>query len=195
MSELMHFLKHDITSLSHTLLVDLWIVVRRVLTHTHESGCLWEREVHRVFTEIGSRRGLDTDRIVEEVEVIEVHRKDFLLGIVSFEHRSDIPLHWLLHHTVGECGLGSNARIELLCQLLCDGTTTTGRLFSHESALDQHTSERSHVDTRMFEESFVLRVDESLHQDLGKRVEWYDETVSRGIAPCSHKLVVVRIDL
>ena len=100
-------------------------------------------EVDRVLAEIRVAGILDTHTHIEEVEVVEVHRHDFLLGVVTLQLHSDEPLDGLLHHagTIRACHI----RIELLCQLLCDGGTTTGTFLTHHQSLHHSTSDGLHV--------------------------------------------------
>ena len=95
------------------------IVERRVLTHAHQSGALVKIQVNGVFAEIGSAGILHAHTHVEEVEIVEVHRHDFLFGVVAFQLHGDEPFDRFLHHTCPICV--RHIRIELLRQLLRDG--------------------------------------------------------------------------
>ena len=71
----------------------------------------------------------DWDKIRNNVEeTVEIHRKDFLLGVIAFELHGNHPLNGLLHQAFPKdaCLFG----IELLGKLLGDGTTPT-RILLH----------------------------------------------------------------
>ena len=151
-----HLRKHEVTAVFATFRKANGIEIRRVLAHAHQRGTFLQSQVNGVFRKIRFRRNLDADGIMQEVEVVEVHRQDFLLRIVAFKLYGNVPLDRFLHESVHDGGVHIHVRIKLLGQLLCDGRTTTGRLLSHEAAFDNCTEEGAHVNARVLKETGVL---------------------------------------
>ena len=89
--------------------------------------------------------------------------------------------------------LGSFA-IELLGELLCDGTATTSGFVAHDTALDDSTRKSPEVDAGMLVEAHVLSGDKRLDQIIGQRVVAYQHTVLRSIAPRTEQFSIVAIN-
>ena len=94
-----HLLEHHVAAILTTLGVAHRIEVRRVFEHTHQRCSLLHSEVFRLLTEIYKRSRLYANGIIEEVELIEIHLNDFVLGVVAFKLKGNHPLHRLLHGT------------------------------------------------------------------------------------------------
>ena len=98
---------------------------------------------------------------MQEVEVVEIERQDFLLGIVSLQLHGDDPLYRFLQQSLqgARCLFG----IELLGKLLGDGRSTSGIGLSQDTTLHDGTPQCTEVDARMLVESFILRGNECLY--------------------------------
>ena len=158
-----HLVEHHVTTLKTTVRMADRIEIGGVFTQADEHSGLCDGEVLRILTEISVRSRLDTYRIVEKIEVVEIHGDNLILCIVTLQLNGYHPLYRLLqhalHHTVRRTG------IELLSQLLGDGRTTTGTLLSQQTTLDDGTSQCDEIDTRMVVETGIL----GSHQRLDER--------------------------
>ena len=95
------------------------VKVRRVLYHAHESGGFLDIEVFGVLAEIYIGGRFDSDGVVEEVKLVEIHFQDFLFGVLLFELYGNHPFDGLLH-CAGKQAVAFG-RIQLLGKLLSDG--------------------------------------------------------------------------
>ena len=157
-----HLVEHDVSSSTAALIETARVIERRILTHTYQGSGFLHREVFRVFAEISLGSRLDTNRIVQEIKFIEVHGQNLFLCIVPFQFDCDDPfdrfLQQTLHDVVG-CG-----RIELLGQLLGDGTTSSRVLLHQDSAFDDCPREGPYVNTGMVLEPDILCGYQCLYQ-------------------------------
>ena len=101
---------------------------------------------------------------MEKIKIIEIERKDFLFGVMALQLDSDDPLYGFLHESAR--GALRGRRIELLGQLLGDGTTTSGLVMAQESAFHNGTSQGTDIDARMFIETDIFRGHKGL-KDVG----------------------------
>ena len=95
-----HLAKHNVATLLTALRIAYRVVIGRVLTEADKCGSLIDRQVDRFLTEIRVRRGLDTDGIVQEVKIIQVHRKNLILRIVALQLDGNHPLYRFLKDTL-----------------------------------------------------------------------------------------------
>ena len=114
------------------------------------------------FTEIGIRGRLNTDSIMKEVKIIQIHCNNLILRIVALQFDSNHPLDRFLEHTLhrGFCMFG----IQLLSQLLGDGRSTTSALLSQNTAFDDSTRQCIEIDAGVLVETDVLCGHQRLHQ-------------------------------
>ena len=82
------------------------IVGGRQLRQASEEGCLRQREVGRIYAEVGVRSGLDTVGQVAVVNLVEVDLQDSLLGVGARQFSgqdglSDLATDSLLHPLLG----------------------------------------------------------------------------------------------
>ena len=71
---------------------------------------------------------LYTDSVMQEVEVVKIHRNDFFLCVETFQFHCDNPLYWFLEKSFKY--IMSFFGIQLFCQLLRDSTTTSSACLS-----------------------------------------------------------------
>ena len=125
---LLHLSQHNITSFQRTIRVTHRVIVRGILAQTHKNSSLGRCQVLWFLTEIGVRCRFDAYRIMQEIEIIEIHGQNLVLRIVTFQLDSNHPLDGFLqqtlHHTV------RGLRIKLFSQLLGYGRSTAGTLLS-----------------------------------------------------------------
>ena len=72
------------------------IEVGRVLTQTYEHSSLFKGEIARFFAKIGVGSSLDAYSIMQEIELVEIHHHDFLLGEVALQFDGYHPLYGFL---------------------------------------------------------------------------------------------------
>ena len=110
---------------------------------------------------------MDTDSVIEKVELVQVHIDNLFLRVVPLELDGNHPLDRLLeealHHIVGI------RREELLRQLLGNRTTTTATLLHQDSALDNGTHQTREVDTAVLGKADVFGGDKRL-DEVGREV-------------------------
>ena len=153
-ARLHHLREHHVAALTGSLRIAHRIEERWVLAQTDEGGSLAERQVLRLLIKIGVGSRLDTHGIVQEVEVVEIQRQDFLLGIIAFQLDGYHPLYRFLQDSLQRAR--SLLRIELLGQLLGDGASTACIGLPQDASLDDGTPQGSIVDARVLIESLVL---------------------------------------
>ena len=189
-SSLHHLLKHHIATVAASVGIAHWIIIRRILAQSYQCSCLIEGEVLRFLTKICVRGGFYAHCIMQEVEVVEIHGNDLVLGVELFDLHRNNPLDWFLqrtfHHTV------CLARIELLGKLLGDGRSTTGIQLPQESALDESTPQCIEINARVVIESHVLGGNKRLDNIRGEFVVIHTHTILLVVIPGSHQLSVGR---
>ena len=144
-SRLHHLRKNHISTFTGSLRIANRIEERRILTQSDERCRLTETQILRFLIKIGIGSRLDTNGIVQEIEVIEIKSQNLLFGIIAFQLHRNHPLYRFLqqafHRTV------RLFRIELLGKLLRDSTSTTRISLSQNTTLDDGTSQCTEVDT------------------------------------------------
>ena len=127
---------------------------------------------------------------MKEVEVVQIHRDDFLLREVALQLDGNHPLNRLLKQTF-ELAM-SRFGIELLGQLLRDGRATTSALLTHNATLHDGTSQGNEVDARVLVETLVLGSHQRLHQMGRKLVVRHHDAILTIEVPCAYHLSVGR---
>ena len=170
-----HLPQHHVSALLATLFVAHGIIVRGVLTHAYEGGTFGKVQVLRLLAEISVGGRLDAHGVVQEVEVVQIHGDDFLLGEVALQLDGNYPLDGFLQEALhGALGL---FREQLLGQLLGDGTAAAGTRLTHQAALHDGTPQGLEVYARMFVETFVLCGHQGTHQVGRQLVVVHDDAV------------------
>ena len=154
MACLIHLREDDVSSLQTSVREFHGIVERGVLAKSYDGSRLGDGKVFRVFVEIGLGSALDTNGIVEEIKIVEIHGDDFLLGVGLLQFHGDDPFDGFLEQALQLAV--RHLRIELLGQLLSDGRATSGTLVTHDTTLDDGPGKCLEVDARMLIESLVL---------------------------------------
>ena len=166
-ARLAHLVEHHVAASAGTLSAAHGVEERRVLAHAHQRGGFFDLEVLGVASEVGVGSSLHAHGIVQEVELVEVHRQDLFLRVVAFQFDGDDPLDGFLEETLQR--VLRAGRIELLGQLLGDGTAAAGVLLEEEAALHHGTEQGLDVDARMLGKAYVFRGDEGV-DDVGRQV-------------------------
>ncbi len=113
-----HLRQHGIAALHGALGVEHRVVVAGALEHADQRGALQQVELVGRFVEIGARRHLDADGVVEKGHGVEVGLEDFRLGIEGLDlQRGDGFLE-----LAGEGGGAADfLRVQVARQLLRQG--------------------------------------------------------------------------
>ena len=186
---LFHLSKHHITTSLGAFVETAWVEVRRILAHAYQSSCFQYIQVFRFLGEISVGRGLDTNGIVQEVELVEIHGQDFLFRVISFKldgnHPFDRLLHQSFHYTSRLFG------IELLGQLLGNGTPPTCILLHEDTTLHDRAHQSLGINARMIGKTFVFRIDQRIDQMWRQVFITHINTIVRtiGIGTQSHSIV------
>ena len=190
---LVHLIEHDCTAVLGLLWTTDGVVERRVLQHTHEHSRLLDIKLGRELVEIDAGRRTDADGIVAEVEMVEIHIDDLLLGVKLLELHGNDPFDGFLHGTFPDVRshlLG----IDLLGKLLGDGGAATCRTLVEQNRLEYSTEEGLDVDAGVVEETSVLGSYERIDQ-VGRQLVVIDEdTVFLGTAETTQFDGIGRID-
>ena len=192
-SGLLHLFQHNITALQATLRLADRIEIAGIFAHAHKQSTLASIERHRIFAEVSLCGRLDTDSIVQEVEIVEVHPDDFLLRIETLQLQGDNPFDRLLQKAFLRCGcfLG----VELLGQLLCDGATAARAFLLQYATFHNSSHQCPKVDAVMLVETDILCGNKCLHQSRGQFIEVGEDTVGTAVAPGTQLLAIGREDL
>ena len=166
-SGLAHLVEHHIAASARTFVITYRIIKGRILAHTHQCGGFLYLQILRFATEIGIGGSLYTHRIIQEVELIEIHRKNFLFGIIAFQLHGYNPLDGLLeqtfHYVVGAW------RIKLLGKLLADCTAAARILLHQNTTLHHGTEQRDGINPRMFGKAYVFRCNQRI-DNMGRQI-------------------------
>ena len=104
---LTHLVKNCITAATGTFIKTTGIIKRRVLTHTNQGSGLFYFQIFGVFSKISLGCSFNTYSIIQEIELIKIHGKDFFLCVITFQLYSNYPLNRFLQqtlHYVISCG-------------------------------------------------------------------------------------------
>ena len=188
-----HLPQHHIPAFPAPFVFPHGIEIAGVLAHAHQRGRLAGVQVAWFLAEIGLGGRLDAHSVVEEVEMVEIHGDDFLLGVIAFNLERNHPFDGFLQGTFPE--RRGRAGIELLDELLGDGASAARTLLPQDDSLHGHAHEGPEVDARMVEEALVLGGHQGLHQMRGQVVIPHKDAVGLAVAPCAQQLAVGRYDL
>ena len=188
-----HLVEHHIAALAAALRHTDGIEQRGILAHAHQDSTFVHREIAGLLAEIGASGRLDAHGVVKEIEVVEIHCDDFLLGVIALELQGNHPLDGLLEQTLE--GAPGSGTVELLGQLLRDGATAAGALLLEDAALDNGAQKRFEVDARMHEETLVLCSHQSIDQCGRQILVGHKDAIALGIAPGADQLAVGRKNL
>ena len=188
-----HLVEHHVAPAASALVAAEGVIVRGVLAHAYQRGGFLNLQVFRLATEVGEGGSLDADRVVQEVELVEVHREDFLFGVVVFQLYGNHPFDGLLEQTLHH--VARTGRIELLGELLGDGASATGILLHQDAALHHGTEQGDGVDARMLDKAHVLRGYQRI-DDVGRQVVVaHEHAVLLAVRVGAQHLPVLREDL
>ena len=89
-----------------------------VFAHAHQRGGLFDRQLLGLLAEVHVGGVVNAHALVQKVELVEVHRNEFLFGVAGLELHGDDPFLGLLKEPLESAG----GLVEhLLCELLGNG--------------------------------------------------------------------------
>ena len=188
-----HLSEYDISTFPTSFRISDRVIIRRVFTEANKCCCLNDCQIFRLFAKINIRGCFYTNCIMQEVKIIQIHRDYFVFGIITFQFHCYDPLYRFLKHTLQRriCVLG----IELFCELLRDGRTSTCTFLSEETALNDSTSKSIKINTRMIIKANVLCSHQCLYQRLRQLCIVHHHTILAIIVPCAYNFSICRIYL
>ena len=161
-TSLHHLRENNITTFLGTFWITYRIEERWVLAKTYQSSSFTHRQILRFLIKIGISCRLDTDSIVQEIKIVEIESNNLLFGIITFQLDGNDPLYWFLEHSLSST-LRSTT-IQLFSQLLSNGRTTSSISLPQNTTLNDSTTQRSEVNTRVLIKSFIFSSHQSLNQ-------------------------------
>ena len=103
-ARLSHLMKYDITAFKTAFRMSYRIKIGRILAQSNQYSRLRNAQIFRIFAKIGVRGSLNTNSIMQEIKIIEIHSNDFVLGIVSLQLDCYHPFNGFLqqsfHHAM-----------------------------------------------------------------------------------------------
>ena len=192
LASLDHLGEHHVAALAATFGLTHGVEVGGVFAHAHEGGTFAEAEVFRSLAEVDVGGCFNAHGIVEEIEIVEIEREYFLLGIMSFKFHGDDPLDGFLHESL-HGGLGLFG-VELLGELLGDGTAAACLLVAEHAALHHGTHKGAGVDAGVLKETDILGGHEGIEELRGNAVV-ADEHAVFVARPGAHEAAVGTDDL
>ena len=164
-----HLGEDDIAALQRVVGVQHGAVGRGGFEQSHEYGGLVDVQLGGRLVEEGLRGGLDAEGIAAEVDGVEVHGENLLLGVVVLQLDGHDPLTEL-GEDGATAGVGLAHLVEVLGQLLGDGGAAAGGAMASDDSLEEHAEETACVDAGVAVETGVLGGDEGIDEVGGKLV-------------------------
>ena len=150
-----HLSQHHIPASQRFLFSAYRVKKRRILGHSHQHGGLFHLQRIGRCREINISGRINTDRQVQEVKLIKIHRDNLFLRVAFLQFHRNHPLPEFTYSQLHEV-LIRLPREQHLCQLLRDRTTTSGRRIPGQHTLC-HPEQSSHINTTMIIETYILR--------------------------------------
>ena len=160
-----HLTEYDITT-SQRIFTDFRvsgyrIITGRILAHSHKHRRLFYLQIFGLASEISRCSRFYTDSIIQEVELIEIHRQNFFFRIVTFQFHGNHPFDRLLQQTLD--GIACHFfRKQLFCQLLWDRTTPTRAFLQQQTTLDDSTEKCLRINTGMLGKANIFRCNQRM---------------------------------
>ena len=159
----LHLGNHNVAASLGLFWTSARVVTARCFQHTDQQCRLLYGKFLRSGVEIAVRSRLNTHGLMRKIYRIEVKGEDFILRVFPFEHNGHNPfLQFRLHQTHPFL-----SGIEVLSQLLGNGTTTAVIAVEHQS--HGHTAQRTDVDTRVFVKTGIFGGEKGV-DDVGRQI-------------------------
>ena len=160
-SGLRHLRYHEVSAGERFVRIEDRIVSCRLVDHTDQSCCFLYSKFHWCLVEESLCGSLDAVCTAAEEHLVHIHCDDLVLGVVSLELHSCDPLleldpYHLDHGTSRNPAAYILTRIESLCKLLSDGTSSSLTGISSEKGLEHHAGKTLEIDSGVAMETDVL---------------------------------------
>ncbi len=151
-----HLRQHRVAAVQRAVGVEHGVVVARALEHAHQRGAFQHRQSRGRFVEIGARRHLYAEGVVEEGDGIQIGFEDLVLGV----ERLDLEGRDRLLELAVERGRAADfGRVQVACELLGEG----GAALRIAAQRVHHRAQRAPpVHAVVLVEAVVLRGDQRL---------------------------------
>ena len=160
-----HLPQHHVPASQRLLRPPYRVEKRRILGHSHQHGGLFHLQRIGRCREINISGRINTDRQVQEVKLIKIHRDNLFLRVALLQLHRNHPFPEFTHGQLHEV-LVCLPREQHFRQLLRDRTSPPGRRISGQHTLC-HPEQPPHVNTAMIIETYVLRGNQRINNTLG----------------------------
>ena len=103
----------------------------------------------------------NTNRIIQEIKLIEIHTQYFLFGVVTLKLHRNHPFNRFLEKTL-QCISRHFFRKQLFGKLLRQGTTSTCIFLKHQTTFHKRTEQCFGINSRMFNKTDIFRRNKSI---------------------------------
>ena len=177
-----HLGEYEIASLAGPFGMKLGVVTGGGIDRADQHRALLGRQFGREFVEESAGGGPDAVGAAAEEHRVEIHRDDFVLGVIAFQFDGREPLaQFNPHHFglvyAGDAAARFRAGIQSLGQLLGDGTATALFARTAQDSLENHTAQAAEIHARVFIETAVFRRYQRVDQVRGELVVSHIRTV------------------
>ena len=98
-SGFLHLVENGISTSACAFVSANWIKVRGILAHTYQRGCFFDGQCLRCLPEIDRSCRLDSNSVIKEIKLVQVHIDDFLFGIIPLQLYGNYPFDGLLEQS------------------------------------------------------------------------------------------------
>ena len=155
------------------VLVFVGAVLRGAVGQAGQQGALGEVQLADVLAEVRLGGGLDAEGAAAVVDVVQVHRQDFLLGVVLLDAVGDEPLVQL---AADGLFAGQPLHLHVAGELLGDGAAALG-LAPAAEVLVERAGDALEVHALMLVKALVFKGDGGVLQVLGDALDGDDFAV------------------
>ncbi len=155
-----HLDQHVVAALQRTVRVVVRVESARLLRQAREHGCLRQRELACLFREVGARCRLRPVGSVAEVDGVEVHLEDLLLGVALLEFGGEVRLARL----PGERDVGTFVEKDGVAHVLLGDRRGTFRAEALREVDHHGAAQTDEVHPVVLVEAFVLGRYDTVHQ-------------------------------
>ena len=162
-----HLRQHGVAAVESGLGVQHRAVGCGSFQQTHQHGGLVDCEVGGRLVKESLGGGLDAKGVAAEVNGVEVHGNNLLLGVVVLQLHGHHPLLELRKHRAYSALMFAGK--EVLGQLLRDGTAAAAAAVASDKGLEEDTEQAARVDAGVFVETHILGGDKGIDQ-IGRQL-------------------------
>ena len=95
-----HLLQHGVAAQTSTLIMAHRVIEGRILDHPHKGCSLLHGQLVGSLTEIHIGSRFDSDSVIQEVKLVEIHLYNLILRIVTLKFNGNHPFDRLLQSAV-----------------------------------------------------------------------------------------------